>query len=257
MFDLFKSRPTDIKGVRNALLQFMKEQLQKAAGGEGSGITGLYLFIDCREEDKFLYESALYFAEEDKFKMEEVQRIVDDYAIALPADWKLALAFTQEIPPEATRAKNIDAALLISTFNSPLVVKNVAAYINVLNGVAAKTSYIIQSGSAKINIGRGTSVQTASGFFRKNTIAFTDDEANAPNRAVSRQHAHIEWDGSLGSFFLFADEGGIPPSNKIKVRSQDGDMIKLMTTQIGHRLAEGDQMILGDAVVLEFTYLAG
>ena len=47
MFDFLKNRPTDIKGIRAALLQFIKDQLQKAEGGEGSNIKGLHLYFYC------------------------------------------------------------------------------------------------------------------------------------------------------------------------------------------------------------------
>ncbi|MEO5892097.1 MAG: FHA domain-containing protein [Ferruginibacter sp.] len=253
MFDLFKNRPKDVKEIRSALLQFIKEQLQKTEGGEGRNITGLYLFIYCSDEEKYLYESAVSSGMPGKFKEEEIQKIADDYAIELPAAWILEIAFTNDIPAEAIRAKNIDTALLISTFRKPVLYKDTTAYINVLNGETEKKSYQVNSSRNKINIGRGSSVQTPDGFFRKNFIVFVDDEKN---RAVSRQHAHIEWDPAIGAFFLFADEGGIPPDNKVKVRATGGSPIKLMTTQIGHRLQEGDQVILGESAVLEFSFLA-
>jgi hypothetical protein len=98
-------------------------------------------------------------------------------------------------------------------------------------------------------------VQTADGFFRKNNIAFVAAENMEANRSVSRQHAHIEWEPESGSFFIFADEGGVPPHNKVKVRSVGGVPVKMHATEIGHRLQEGDQVILGESVVLEFTYI--
>jgi hypothetical protein len=53
---------------------------------------------------------------------------------------------------------------------------------------------------------------------------------------------------------LFADEGGIPPGNKIKIRSASTEnLIKLNSTHIGHRLEEGDQVILGETAVFEFS----
>ena len=256
MFDLFKNRPKDVKEIRNALLQFIKEQLQKTEGGEGSNITGLYLFIHCNDEEKYLYEAAVFYDTPGKFKNQEVQKIADDYAIALPASWIMEISFNKELPAEAIKSKTIDAALLISTFRNPILHKEATAYINVLNGEAEKERYMISSSRDKINIGRGAVVQTSDGFFRKNTIAFIDSDSNENNRAVSRQHAHIEWDPVIGSFFLFADEGGIPPNNKIKVRALGGAPVKLMTTEIGHRLQEGDQVILGESVVLEFTFSA-
>ncbi|CAN5708345.1 hypothetical protein BH11BAC3_BH11BAC3_30210 [soil metagenome] len=254
MFDLFKNRPGDVKGIRNAILQFIKEQLQKAEGGEGGNIRTIFLFINCTDADRYLYESALYFDSPERFKNDEIQKIADDYAIALPADWALKISFDEEAPAEATPAKNMDLSLLITTLKSKAVFKQTTAFINVLNGDAEKKQYTINSGTAKINIGRAAGVQTADGFFRKNNIAFIDSE-HAVNRAVSRQHAHIEWDDETGSFFLYADQGGIPPANKVKVRSVEGEPIKLLSIEIGHRLKEGDQVILGDSALLEFTFL--
>ena len=54
---------------------------------------------------------------------------------------------------------------------------------------------------------------------------------------------------------LYADEGGVPPGNKVKVRSGTSETLnKLISTQIGHRLDEGDQVILGEGAVIVFTY---
>jgi hypothetical protein len=252
MFDFLKSKPTDIKSIRNGLLQFIKDQLQKAEGGEGGNIKGLYLYITCGQVEKHLYEAAVYADEENRFKEEEVQKIADDYAIALPENWTLEIEFTDAAPPEAIKAQNVDAALFISTKKKPKVFQDITAYIRVLNGEAEKDVYIISSTSGKINIGRERRVQTADGFYRENFIAFPDRSAHESNRSVSRQHAHIEWDSEAGAFYLFADEGGIPPHNKMKVRTQGGIPVKLQTTQIGHRLQEGDQIILGESALLEF-----
>jgi hypothetical protein len=149
----------------------------------------------------------------------------------------------------------MEVAMLISTYKNPVLHKQTTGYLNVLVGEAEKKRYTLTPAAGRLNIGRGAGVQTPDGFFRKNGIAFIDSDNNQVNRAVSRQHAHIQWDAETGSFFLFANEGGIPPNNKIKVRSVGGTPVKLLTTEIGHRLQEGDQVILGDAALVEFTYL--
>ncbi|MDB5249390.1 MAG: hypothetical protein JWQ40_3784 [Segetibacter sp.] len=254
MFDFLKfgDRPKDIKGIRSALIQFIKDQLQKAEGGEGSNIKGLCLYLTCSEEEKHLYEAAIYSEEEDRFKEEEVQKIADDYAIALPETWTLETEFIDEAPPEAIKAPDVDAALFISTKKKPKVHANATAVIRVLHGEAEKEVYTISSTSGKINIGRERKAQTADGFYRENLIAFPSSSKHESNRSVSRQHAHIEWDLEAGAFYIYADEGGIPPHNKMKVRTEGGTPIKLQTTQIGHRLQEGDQVILGESALLEF-----
>jgi hypothetical protein len=252
MFDFFKSRPDDIKGIRSAIVQFIKEQLQKAEGGEGSNIKGLSLFIYCNDNEKHLYEAAVYSEDENRFKEDEVQKIADDFAIALPDNWTLEMTFVDEAPPEAVKAQNVDAALFISTKKKPKVFKDTTAVINVLHGEAEKKSYIIKSNEGKITIGRERNVQTADGFHRENSIAFPGNSGNESNRSISRQHAHIEWNAEVGAFYIFADEGGIPPYNKMKVRAIGGAPVKLQTTQIGHRLRQGDQIILGESAILEF-----
>jgi hypothetical protein len=257
IFDLFKkdkeSGPLDVKLIRNHLLQFIKEQLKKTEGGEGTNIKGLQLFITCPDAEKHLYESAVYYEEKDRFKNEEVQKIADDFAIQLPPDWVMEISFVEQAPTEAAKIPDVEAALFIQT-RKQTIQKIETAYIKVLQGEAEKEVYAITSGSGKINIGREKKVQTEDGFFRINNIAFLAQTSTTGNQYVSRQHAHIEYDNENGFFLLFADEGGLPPRNKIKVLSFGGIPVKLQTPRAGHQLHEGDQIILGETVVLEFTY---
>lgn len=254
MLNIFSNRPKDVKGTRNAILQFIKEQLKKNEGGEGGIIKGLDLFLTCSGTDKHVYEAAVFAGEEDRFKMDEVQRIVDDFDIALPDNWQMTIHYVATAPEEAIKAPHIEAALLIVTNRTKAIHQPATAYILVLNGDTTQPIYTIHSGQGKINIGREEKVQTADGFFRKNYIAFIAGGANTANRTVSRQHAHIEWDATNGSFYLYADEGGIPPNNKIKIRSEGKEPWKLQTTSSGYRLQEGDQVILGESAVLEFSF---
>jgi hypothetical protein len=258
MFDLFKSdeesRPQDVKGLRDALLRFIKDELQKVEGGEGRHIKGLYLFIACPAEEKHIYESAVYIEETDLFKS-EVQKIADDFAIDLPEGWIMEATFTDILPPEAKKVDELDVALFIKTLKHTIE-KSATAYIRVLSGESEKEEYVITSATGRINIGREKKAQDDDGFFRINMIAFPGDSDNECNKYISRQHAHIEWNNDLGAFMIFADEGGVPPRNKVKVRSPlDENPVKLNSTQIGHVLKEADQVILGESAVLEFSYI--
>lgn len=254
MMEIFSKQAKDVKTCRNELVNFIKEQLQAAEGGEGRGITGLKLYVHCDPSNQYIYEAALYHDEITKFQSDEIQRIADDYDIALPKDWKFEVKFNEEvIPQQAFKSASGDAALLFVTKTNSGFRKPTQAAILALNGETEKDGYEISSKDKRVNIGRGSHVQTADGFFRKNKIAFKEAENIAANRSVSRQHAHIEWDDKDNCFVLFADEGGIPPYNKMKVRNAEGIIIKLQTTEIGHKLLHGDQVILGNDAVLEFT----
>ncbi len=260
MFDIFKKdtpdQPRDVKSLRDSLLQFIKEQLRKAEGGEGSNIKGLQLFIASTAEEKHVYEAAVYFGENDRFKNEEVQRIADDYALDLPEQWSMEISFVDSLPEEAMKIPGLEAGLFIATRKNA-VQRTATAFLKVRMGEAEKALYTITSRSGKICIGRERKVQTADGFYRENHIAFPENSENKSNRFVSRQHAHIEFDNESGNFLLFADEGGVPPRNKIKIRSQnDANPVKLYSTRVGHALKEGDQILLGESALLEFSYSA-
>lgn len=259
MFDFLKqgdeNAPQDVKSLRHKMLQFIKEQLQRWEGGEGNNIRGLQLYAAPTDDEKSLYDGALYIDEGDRLQ-EEVQRIADDFSIALPSNWTLEVLFVEELPKEATKANNLNLALYISTRKQPNLTKATEAYIKVLNGEAENSQYTLTATDAKVCIGREKKVQTEDGFMRENDIAFPG-EKHPSNKFISRTHAHIEWDKETGNFLLFADEGGLPPKNKIKVRPADGSLIKLQTTQIGHPLQEGDQIVLGESALLQFSYTVG
>jgi hypothetical protein len=257
MFNLFKKdegdQPLDVKAARATVLKTVKQELQKAEGGEGRNIKGIDLFVAAPGNVRHIYEAALYADDPVKLKS-EIQKIADDFAVEIPDGWMLEVTYTDALPAEATPVKGAPAAMFIRTRDNT-VKRAATAYIKVLNGEAEKKVYEIKSADGRINIGRDANVQVSDGFFRMNQIAFPADGASELNRYVSRQHAHIEWNNDTGSFMLFADEGGVPPGNKIKIRIASNDVLnKLVSTQIGHRLEEGDQVILGEGAVIAFTY---
>lgn len=256
MFDFLKSKgnaPSDVKEIRQQLLAFIKDQLKKSEGGEGASIKGLQLFV-AAGADQHLYEAAVFSDEPGRFKESEVQRIADDFAIDLPAEWTFETIFIDELPVGAMQAANMPAALGIVTRRHTAVQKPDTAMLRVLKGTAEQEIYEITPASGRICIGRDKQTQDAGGFIRDNTIAFPSDSPDNGNRYVSRQHAHIEWDKVNRCFCLFADEGGIPPRNKLKVQRENGETIRLQTTEIGHHLEPGDKIVLGESVLLEFDY---
>lgn len=248
-----KESVTDVKMVRETILQFIKTQLRRVEGGEASNVKTLHLFISCTEEEKHVYEAALYYHEPGKFKTESVQKIADDFAIDLPENWSLEISFTELPPSPSMKISPLDAALVIETKSSP-VQKSVTAYIAVLNGEAEQDVYTIPSEKGKVNIGADPKVQGDDGFFRINHIAFPTSSSNPSNRFISRQHAHIQFQNETGQFLIFADDGGVPPRNKVKVRSTDDSVaVKLLSTQTGRILKDGDQIMLGESAILEFS----
>ncbi|HEY0110213.1 MAG TPA: FHA domain-containing protein [Fibrella sp.] len=259
MFNFFKheneSHPQDVKVLRDALLRFLKETLQQLEGGEGRHIKGLQLFVACSDAQRYLYEAAVYQQEPGRFQ-DEVQKIADDFAIELPPSWTMETTFADSLPPEAVKSSVLDVALFIRTRAASLQARTTGR-IRVLSGEAEQQEYTVTSTDGVITIGREKTAQADDGFVRINTIAFPAKSTSEGNRYVSRQHAHIEWNKDAGCFMLFADEGGVPPRNKVKIRSAGAPTpIKLHSIDVGHPLQEADQIVLGESAVLEFSYLS-
>ena len=57
----------DVKIIRNKLLQFIKEQLQRREGGEGGNIRGMELYLAPSPDEKDVYEASVYFHDIDRF----------------------------------------------------------------------------------------------------------------------------------------------------------------------------------------------
>lgn len=205
MFDIFKKsddkNPADVKVVRDTVLRSIKQELQKAEGGEGRNIKGIHLYIPEATQDRHVYEAAVFVDDPERFK-DEVQKIADDYDLGLPQNWALEVNFTGEIPPEAINIPGTAAALFIRTKDNTIQ-RSATAYIRVLNGEAEQAEYQINSTDDKINIGREKKAQVKEGFFRHNHIAFPGNSENESNKYISRQHAHIEWNNENGSFMFF------------------------------------------------------
>jgi hypothetical protein len=257
MFEFLKQKNNpvqpDVKTTRQLLLNFIKEQLQRWEG-EGSFIKGMQLFLSPAGQDKHVYEAVVYYHEPGKFQNEDVQKLADDYAIDLPVDWTMDILFTDESPAEAIKAREIPVALHIVTNRKPTINRPTAARITVLSGEAEKNIYQVNSKDGKICIGRDKETQTPEGFYRVNNIAFPGNSSDPANKYISRQHAHIEWNADAGCFFLYADEGGLPPKNKVKVKTGTGELVRLQAAHIGHPLAENDQIVLGEMALLQFNY---
>ncbi|RYY99525.1 MAG: FHA domain-containing protein [Chitinophagaceae bacterium] len=246
-----ESPARDAKSIREELLYAIRQKLASVEGGEGSHIRGITLYLAPPPELRPEYEAAVYYGQEERFR-QEVARIADNYAIDLPAQWTLEAEFAETLPPDATPVPGQPAGIWIATATKAAPA-NATAQVLVLQGEAEQARYELRARDGRINIGREKNVQQHDGFLRVNAICFPPASTNEANKYVSRQHAHIQFDEAMGQFLLFADEGGVPPQNKVKVKGcGDANAIKLQSTAVPHLLRDGDQIMLGHSALLEF-----
>nr|WP_199077250.1 FHA domain-containing protein [Pedobacter sp. ASV19] len=267
MFNLFRKnkdqQPVDVKILREEILHFVKEELQKLEGGEGRNVESIQLYAVAPAEERHLYEAALYIPEPALLK-QEVQRISDNFAVDLPLQWTLETGLKESFPVGAALCQVLPLSFSLKMKTVVAEIKAVTAIfetrgrtalLQILNGQAEKQDYVLRADDGRINLGREKSVPMSNGSVRINNIAFPGDADHTGNRFVSRQHAHLEWDEGKNGFMLFADEGGIPPGNKTKIKTLNSeDQLRLNSAEVGYLLEEGDQIILGESVVLGFSY---
>jgi hypothetical protein len=96
----------------------------------------------------------------------------------------------------------------------------------------------------RIDIGRCAEVRDRRHrLLRTNHVAFADSDA-APNRSVSRRHAHIRYAADLRQYRLY-DDGSEQGTGVLR----GGKTIAVPTGSRGVRLQTGDEIVLGEARV--------
>ncbi|GAB4092130.1 FHA domain-containing protein [Flaviaesturariibacter terrae] len=251
-FDRFKTERSDAKSIREDLLYALRNRLSSFQGGEAAGLRSITLYLAPAPSARAEYEAAVYAGEPGRLRA-EVERVAADYALDLPASWELQTEFTGAVPGEAAPVEGHPAGIWIAAGAKAAPAVR-GAGLRVLAGKAEQEEYRLEPDGSRTTIGREKKVQLADGFIRINTVAFLGDSDDEANRFVSRQHAHIRYDSSIGQFLLFADAGGLPPHNKTKVRARGAEgAVKLQSAEVPHLLRDGDQIMLGHTALLEFS----
>ena len=120
------------------------------------------------------------------------------------------------------------------------------ARLIVRNGSANAAELAIEK--ARVHIGREVDVYRNGGMHRRNDLAFVED--SEPNRSVSREHAHIDYDKTTDAYRLFNDrwyERGTDCGTRIV---RDGVSIEVPRDTRGTRLEPGDEIHFGRAIVI-------
>ncbi len=236
---------------RETLYRFIVEKLAPYASEKDDLPVGLRLWVRCTdtaEEDRMAV--ALYAGQPGYFQAELSRHLADQY-IRLAPDWQFTYQFVRDALPAACtyQQDNLGLEVIRPATEQPLRVR-----IRTLTGQTTEDSYLLDPAvQSDFRIGRGRSVQTASGRVRTNDIAFVDagepgfdPERGEPNLSVSRQHATIRYDAAGRRYRLLADAGGLPANgNKTKILRADDTVERADLPGVGYVLAPGDQIELG------------
>lgn len=236
---------------REQLYRFIVEKLA-AYSNETDGLPmGLTLWVRCTdtaEEDRMAV--ALYATQPGHFRDELSRHLADQY-IRLAPGWTFSWQFVRdELPASCTYQQgHLGLDVIRPSTSKPLQLR-----VRTLTGQTTQTIYVLDPAQQiEFRIGRGRTVETASGRVRTNDIAFLDsgepgfDPARGePNQSVSRQHATIRYDAEARRYRLMADAGGLPANgNKTKILRADDTVERADLPGVGYTISPGDQIELG------------
>jgi len=236
---------------RESMYRFIVEKLG-AYSSETEGLpTGLTLWVRCldtAEEDRMAV--ALFAAQPTHFRADLSRHLADQY-ISLAPNWTFNWQFVRdELPAVRTdQDGNLGLEVIRPATGKPLQLR-----VRTLTGQTTQTIYVLDPArQTEFRIGRGRTVETASGRVRTNDIAFLepgepgfDAGRGEPNASVSRQHATIRYDADARRYRLMADAGGLPANgNKTKILRADDTVERADLPGVGYTLSPGDQIELG------------
>lgn len=252
-------KPPPAAQRREELFRFLIKKLTPYANETDNAPLGLRLWVRCPTTDEVqLMQVVLYANQPGRFQ-EELSRHLANHYIALAPNWLFEWQLVaDELPAECTyHSGNFGLAVVfkpVATAVHPTQLR-----LRALTGQTAEPDYLLDP-SQKLSycLGRGTTVETASGRIRTNDIVFVDPEEPAfdpsrgeVNQVVSRQHATIKFDETSRRYRLYVDPGGLPTNgNKTKILHANDTLERADMPGVGYLLVPGDQIELGGEVKL-------
>jgi len=162
-------------------------------------------------------------------------------------DWRAGARFHVVAGEASASAQADDADGAPAPAAAPAAATASTLTLRVTTG-QAKPKHVTTSGD-RVCIGRQPTVADASGrVVRRNDIAFIgEDEVS---RSVSRAHANIQWVTAAGTWRVYDEQ-----SSHGTVVSRGGRLIQVPPGRDGLKLAAGDELHVGRAVVVvEITH---
>jgi FHA domain len=234
------AEPPELAEIRLAVLDQVHERSYRSGGRKVFPFDDLRVDLRGVEEDRAPALQTKFFQQ---YLEQEVCGALRNAGCRFPATLRVTVRVTAGLPKpdepwlrvEAGQQQGSDSA---APEPAKLVVRTGTANVAELRLDKTRT-----------NIGRSSEVVRSGGIFRRNDLAF--GEETEIDRSVSREHAHIICDRSVGEYRLFTDRWytlGTQGSSTWVVR--DGMSQEVHRNGRGARLEFGDEIHFGEAVVV-------
>ena len=234
--------PPELAEVRLALLDEALAKSYRSGGRKVFPFDVLRVELRGVEQSRYTVFTGRFFQ---RYLEQEVCEALRSAGCRFPEDLRVEVDATVGLPPRGTRWLTVAAASRDRTAAPAragrLVVREGAANVGELRLDKART-----------NIGRGVDVYRWEGIYRRNDLAFLED--NPVNRSVSREHAHIRFDRGASEYRLFNDrwysrEAGRPGECGTWI-VRDAMSQEVHRNARGTKLEPGDEIHFGRAVVV-------
>ena len=230
--------PKDAFQYEDKVLECLSKELCKFYGGRQGDIT-----------DKIL---VLWVADDNKRAV--VERCHDRLLTALRDNSGLRVSdimFKGGLPPKGATEFFDGYAFTVSEsarISDTCEVREATVSIHDGKGTLMSPLYEINATGGPYNIGRG-----AKGPCAISIVADSDDEKYELNKYVRSNHARIAYIGKLG-FCLFVERDGtqVFEGSRTQLRHADGTLEELNNPQLPVPLRNGDVIVLGKSVELEY-----
>ncbi|TXH54854.1 MAG: hypothetical protein E6Q89_07430 [Bacteroidia bacterium] len=141
--------------------------------------------------------------------------------------------------------------------------RKIKASLKAVQGVLWQDEYMIEPRDLPYFIGRCLEPEMPNGAKLKNDIAFVgieekNEEQYKINSHVSRSHAVIMYDESVGAFALYRSKYLKNPAQKLKVvnsKNYNDEGVAINQSTVPHILKDGDYIYLNESVILAFHIL--
>jgi len=233
--------PPEVAEIRLALLDEAMAKSYRSGGRKVFPFDLLRVSLQGVEQARYSVFTGRFFQ---KYLEQEVCEALRSAGCRFPDDLRVEVEATVGLPARGTPWLKVAAASRDRTAapgRGRLVVREGGANVEVL-----------RLDKARVNIGRGVDVYRWEGIFRRNDLAFQED--NPVSRSVSREHAHIVFDRDAAEYRLFNDRwyhhDAARPGECGTWIVRDGMSLEVHRNSRGTRLEPGDEIHFGRAVVV-------
>lgn len=234
--------PPELAEIRLAAIDRIREKTYRAGGGRKVFPYDLLrVRLNGVEESRRDIFAGRFFR---AYLEQEIRNALRDAGCRFPANLRVDVEVSVGLP------KPGEEWLIVETGSQEQAAAGRVGMLVVTEGLANFER--LRLDKARTNVGRTIDVYRDQGLFRRNDLAFVED--NEINRTVSREHAHIQWDRITGEYRLFHDRwyarGEKRPAEGGTWIVRDGMSQEVHRDSRGTKLEPGDEIHFGRAVVM-------